>query len=112
MEVDYKPLKNFDGVVKIKMPRYKERIEMIKEMQITPKQNGNEVEANATNSGIDSAIFMSSIMEKYILSIDVKHIQSGLVIKSLEELECYKEGVELINEIGSVLFNGISLGNA
>lgn len=112
MEVDYKPLKNFEGFIKIKMPRYKERIEMIKKMNIKPKQSEDNVEVETENSGFDSALFMADMIQNYILNIDVTHIETKTHITTLEHLECYKEGVELINEVSSVLFNGLSLGNA
>jgi hypothetical protein len=111
MEIKYKPTKHFDGTVVIKMPRYKERIEMIKKLNLSVTQGEDSLEVEPKNKGIDTAVFMSSVVEAHIISVDVTHKESGLVIKTLEELECYKEGIELINEVGAVLFNGLALGN-
>lgn len=113
MELNYKPTKNFEGYIKLRMPRYKERLEMIKSLNFKPAQadGGIEVEQNQ-NNGIDAAIVMNEMVEKHVLEVSLKHIESGKVIDSLIILEMYKEGVELINEVAGALINGVALGNA
>ena len=109
MELDYKPKEKFEGVIRINMPRHKDRIKMIRDMNLNGAIKDGQAVVDSTN-GMDSAIFMSEKMEQFIISVNVKHIESGTEIKTLEELECFSEGVALINEVGGVIFNGVSLG--
>ena len=99
---DYKPQnESFEGIVKVDLPTYKERIDLV-------KQIGTDItEANAINKAGD----ILKLVEKHVVSVDLTHA-NGAKFKSLDDLGYYKEGSEIVNELGMVVLNGIPLGNA
>jgi hypothetical protein len=54
--------------------------------------------------------FTDDILNENLISIDITHTPSGVVMKSKEELEVYSEGEMLIAHIVAVISNGIKLG--
>jgi hypothetical protein len=89
----------FDGVIKIEIPTYKERMALIRSWGLTTK--GTE--------DIDKGIKLNENVEKFVLSVDLKIKATGEEIKSLEDLGYYKEGSFVINELGSLILGGFSL---
>lgn len=89
----------FSGTVKVEIPTYKERLAIIKEMGVD----------KAEDAGIDSALGLINLVEKRVVSVNLKIGKES--ITSLDELSYYKEGSDIINDLGKVMISGISLGN-
>lgn len=92
---------NFEGHVEIDVPRFKERMELVKKVSL----EGNELSNNVTQASL-----LVDLAYEKTKSLSIKH-KSGKEFNSIEELEVYKDGIEAIYLIGSFVINGIPLGN-
>jgi hypothetical protein len=108
-EISYSPQGAFEGVIKMKMLRRKERLMLMKGRKFKTNEEG-KVEVNS-DEGVDLAIALSDLLEQKVTSVSVKHKASGKEFHSLVELEQYQEGDELLNELQGVLMSGMKLGN-
>lgn len=97
------------GIVKIQMPKYKERVQLIKSMNFTVKDGKVEAAAGDYAGLADK---MADIVAKHVQEIDLEHVPSGKKFSKLEELEPYKEFQDLVMDVGGVIMAGVSLGNA
>lgn len=115
-EIEYKPKPTkaadgsevsspFSGLVKLRVPTYKERLEIIKKLNYKVGKDG-ELEAKSTQ--FDSATEIMDLVEKHVVSVELT-LESD-VITSLEDLGYYMEGSQLINELANVIIGGIKLG--
>ena len=98
--------KGWSGHVMIDMPSYKEKLAILKEVNI-------KVGAGGAVASDDNAMEMVeklyAKMEKLVKAVDLVH-EGGTEVKSLDDLGYYAEGQEVIQEIQGVLTQGISLG--
>lgn len=90
----------FNGHVEIDMPTYKERITLLKKV-------GTDVEGDKI---IEKADVLADITMKHVVKTELVHVQTETDFNSLDELSHYAEGTQLINELASVILNGIPLG--
>ena len=104
--IEFTPSKEgWTGTVSLEMPSYLERIKLLKELNL--KGSGKEVEIS--DETWDMAAKMVEISQKYTNGVELSF--NGKEFRSLEDLEYYKEGVEVINEIAQTVINGVRLGN-
>lgn len=106
---DGKPLPAlFKGKVRLKIPKYRERLKLIKDLQFKVNSSGDVEQGD---SAMDNAIQMVEMAAKHVVT--VKLVKKGVKkeFSSVEDLEYDKEGSELINDIANVILGGISLGN-
>ena len=89
----------FDGTIKVKIPNYRERIQMVQDMGFDDEK-----------IGLEAGSKMIELVEKQVESVELTH-DSGEVITSLDDLSYSREGSLLINEIGKTIMGGIPLGN-
>lgn len=100
--VDYKPSNpGFSGTLKIKIPTYKERLKMAKTLSLDKLQDKDAAQLDILDGLIDA-------VKSHIATIDLKF--AGEVFKTVDDLDYFKEGTDLLTEISQVLINGISLG--
>lgn len=97
----------FEGEIKLDLPSYKERIQMVKALNFKTENNKAEVGDN----NIDEALKVLDLVEKHVKAVDLVRSADGLEFKSLEDLGYDSDGSELINEIGRVILGGTRLGN-
>jgi len=95
----------FIGHVLLKIPRYRERLAMIKGAGYKTGEDGVGV-----SDGIDMMDKLLEGVETHVIGVHLTHKKTSLKFESLEDLECYQEGTELINELGQVLLSGVKLG--
>lgn len=94
----------FTGTVTIDMPKYKDRLALVKEVNF--KVENGEISTGADQ--IDSMIKLAEIVEKHVKEIDLK--VKDYELKSFEDLQYNKSGSDLINELGNVLLSGMTMG--
>lgn len=100
---DYKPkAEGWSGTIKLKVPNYKERLAIVKEMNL-----GSIAEANVSEQ-LDLTEKLLDRVQLHVEAVDLKFGKQAFT--SFEDLQYCKEGSDLINEVGSVLMQGISLG--
>jgi hypothetical protein len=94
--------KKIDGVIKIELLPWRERMKKVKE--ILYKNNDGTVdprpELEQGEMTIDATI--NQIREVKIVMNDKK-------ISSIEEMMFYREGIDIVNRLGSILMQGISI---
>jgi len=88
----------FKGSVEIQVPTYKERLEILKGLDIKK----DEIDISQGHK-------MIALVEKHVSKVDLKAGKESY--KSVEDLGYCREGTELINHIGSIVVSGIPLGN-
>lgn len=98
----------FSGYVKIKIPRYKERIKRLREMGLQGEDG--KLEASMADR-VSQAEKMLDLVEEHVTEVKLEVIATKRKIGSLEELEIYKEGAEFINKIGGAILGGVEMGN-
>lgn len=106
-EFKYQPTtEGFTGVVTLKMLTFKERISAAQELGIGVTKDGSV----DVQDGLGVALKMLDKLKEQVVTVDVKYGENAF--KSLDDLEYFSEGNELIQELGKVMMNGMSLGKA
>ena len=109
-EYIYKPKAEFEGHVKLALLKHIERLELLKDMQFKINEAG-EVD-NSSIDGAGYAMRLYSLVKDRVKEVKLKHKSSGEEFDSLDDLEYYNEGMELITEMGSFLIGGLQLGKS
>jgi hypothetical protein len=97
----------WEGSVLIKLPRYRERLKLVRDAGFKPSGDGT---MSADSDGLAMMDKLLEATEKNIVKMELIHKESGEKFESMEDLECYAEGVELLSDIGNVLLSGLRLG--
>lgn len=104
-EFTYKPnSEGFEGEIKLKVPSFKERLEITQQL-------GFKLDANGEVDAASSMNMMGQLLEKMetlVTSVSLKY--GDVEFNSLDDLSYYKEGQAIINEVIAVLMNGMTLG--
>lgn len=98
----------FTGYVEIRMPKYKERLGLIKGLDLKTDSKG-EVELGSDT--MDKAIKFAEIAESHVESVKLQHPKVDSEITSLDDLDMYEEGTMILQKITGVILNGVKLGN-
>lgn len=108
-EIDWKLSKenDFSGVIRLAVPKYKARLELVKDLGIKYTDDGKA----DLGQSMDSAIKLFDMVEKHVKKVAIVHKKTKIEIKSLEDLEYHPEGQVIINELSGLLINGVPLGN-
>lgn len=92
----------FKGSAVLDFPTRQEKIEILKLVSST--QAGED-----TGKLLDLANIMGEMVEKRLVSIDVKHEESGIEIKDKTMLDIYTECSDLTGIISNFIIGGVSL---
>lgn len=98
--------KDFKGVLKVELPSYQERINLLKEMNIK-----NDIKEGNTTELLDRAGEVEKLVSKHVKEIKLTFTPTKYKIDSIEDLGYFKEGCELINELSESILSGVQLGN-
>ncbi|RLC38721.1 hypothetical protein DRH27_01580 [Candidatus Falkowbacteria bacterium] len=88
----------FKGYVELQIPTYKERMTITKEIMVDGK-----------SSEVEQGIKLIDLVEKHVKTVNLKC--GELEIKTVDDLGYSKEGTELINNMSTIIIQGIPLGN-
>ena len=77
---DYKPKANFEGIVQIEIPSYKERLNLLKSFNFSINSEGQVDSKDLT----DGAIGMIELVEKHVKSISLK--MNDELFENIEQL--------------------------
>lgn len=94
------------GEVKIRVPKYTERLRYVKECNFKLDGSGNAV---LSTDQLDSVIKMIEFASKHVVSVDLKHGEKEF--KTWEELECDPVCDSFISSFSGEILSGVSLGN-
>jgi hypothetical protein len=94
---------NIKGQVKIDLFPFVERTNFAKEIMYEIAQDGVSKE----REGIDQAKMLVSVVKERVKEVNISC--EGTEVLTFDDLLYYKEGLEIANEIGSILLSGISL---
>lgn len=116
MEFDYKPKLTdengtplFEGFIKIKIPKHKERMAFLKKMSLGQDAAGKVIVENKSAGDITDQMF--DLFEKNVLAVDLVHKQTGTAFKSLDAMDPYDFYQTLASEVGVYIAKGVQLGN-
>jgi hypothetical protein len=98
-------IKKLVGFVEINVPKSEERMLLLKEINL--KYEDGKAVFNLDH--IDTMIKISKMVGEKISRVEVS--LNDKAITNFEELEYYSFFQDLVNELSSVLFSGIPLGN-
>lgn len=98
----------FEGEVTLKIPKYLDLVNRSKDLHFTPGEEGQV----KVNEGLKVVEGLMLIAKDHILSMKVKIKKTGEEITNPEDLEYSPQGVNLLQEIGGHLLEGISPGEA
>lgn len=96
----------FSGKVTLQIPNAAERAKLVSTVKYGPDKDGNVIEL----SSLDSGIKVVEIAHKYVEAVDVTHKKTGKHFTSIEELECYKAGGQLLQDMSEFILGGMPLG--
>jgi len=100
---DYKPeAEGWSGSLKIKVPNFKERLTMIKELKL------QEIRKAVAEDQVELALGLFDKIKDQVSDLDLEC--GGVKITDIADLEYISDALPLIMEIVGVLTNGISLG--
>lgn len=100
-------LEEIEGSIEIEIYKYKERLKLVKEMNIT--LDGNS-EVKFASGQIDTLEKMNDLAVSRIKKVDLIIVESGKKIESIDELEYYSVCQLIMNEVIDIVFNGAALG--
>lgn len=92
----------FKGWALIDVRPFVERAQMLKDLDLSVKE-GEAVPADQ----MDKVIKIQELAKKHVKKIEVDF--EGTKFTSADELECYVEGQEVINELAGFVLNGVKL---
>ena len=98
MRISFRPEgEEWDGTVTVDVKPAKERTEMAMRM--------NQVEDDSKK-----AEFMIELVQSSIVSVDLRHVATGIQVRDVEDLAASSEGFALMTGvIGGYLINGVPL---
>lgn len=96
--------------MRIDLLKHLERIDTMKTFSFKLNAEGQVDQTAIDTSEYSKKIYL--LVKERVKSVSLKHVESGSEFKSLEEVEFYQEGVELINELGALLLGGLKLGKS
>lgn len=105
VEIDHN---GFKGTVKLKFPTRSEKLAILSELQKLGYGKEGASEAELTDDKLKLADKIGEVVDQRLISIDVKHSESGVQIADKAWLDVYTEGSELVGHLGSILLGGIS----
>ena len=96
----------FTGKIGISIPKFTERVKLLKEVQF-----GNTVpgQSDAANN-LDFSVKMAEIAKSHTVRVALTRVSTQETLSSFEDLEYDTDGTDLINQIGHMVLTGISLG--
>jgi hypothetical protein len=97
----------FKGSVKIKVPKYTDRLRLMKECNFKVRADG-QIDPNTDM--IDQAIKMVEVAKKHVLEVDLVRDEDKERFTDFESLEYDSDGSEVINEIANFVMSGGRLG--
>ena len=96
----------FDGVIKVKPLKHQDRLKLVKEYEGKIGPTG-EIEKR---SGTETMSMMMEIAVKQIESVDLKRLDDGFHITSVDFLEYDEDGASVLSDIGADILKGVRLG--
>jgi hypothetical protein len=95
----------FTGTASVEVKSYQERCLMLKDLGISA--TGGEVTLDS--NVYDNAVKINQLAREHVKSIDLIHADSETEIDSLDKLEIYQEGIEVLNSLSGYILNGVTL---
>ncbi len=108
MNYKWTPSETLEGFVEIKLLKYNDRMKVLESLNLKPNKEG---EVTVNKDTIDQLSKIRERLVDQITKVDLKHKDSGLHFKSLDDLEYYEEYQEVVNSLSGILLNGVKLGN-
>lgn len=99
-------LNPYSGVVKLKLPKFSERSKILRDINFKRDEKG-EID---TSSSLESLEKLEKVVKDHVLKMEVK--KNKKVFNTCEELEYDNSYATFVNEIATVIINGVDLGNA
>lgn len=84
-QIIYKPEKDFEGEIVIGLPSVRQRMMYFKEISTSLDARG-KLKANKEKDSLKLMQKSFDILEKHIVSVDIKHIESGQEFKSFNDM--------------------------
>lgn len=100
---------HWEGHVKYEDMSYPAKRRLQAEQGIEVNMNG-EISINGKENMLLLSAVMYEITDKCVKELKLKHKDSGVEVKSLEELCKYQEGEELMIALGRTMLSGVRLG--
>lgn len=104
MKIDVKFVEfGLQGVISIEVPGFKERVKILKELNIQA-ENGQAAESDP----LEYSLKINELVRERVKSVKLKYKE--LSFESIDQLEYYKKGLEVINKLATIILNGVELG--
>lgn len=98
----------FEGSIKVKFPKYKERIKKQKEIKRTLNEKSELVDRDL----YDQVEFLCDFVESIILEMNISLKKTGDKLVSLEEMLRFREGQYAMFHLGNTVLDGVDLGES
>lgn len=103
MEIKVNVDKNgFKGWAVVDVRPFVERAQMLKELDLVVAEG----EAKPSEQ-MDKIIKIQELTKKHVVKLELEF--DGIKFKSIDELECYVEGQEVVTELSGYVLNGVRL---
>lgn len=96
----------FEGEIKIRAPKYTERVGYLKQAVLSTENN----ELNVTAMNADRIERMVEIAKRHIEEVNIVRIEDGYEFKSVDDLEYDTDGGNLLVQVASSVMEGVRLG--
>lgn len=106
---DASRIDGFEGQVKLAMPKYRDRLQMISQCNFKVNENG-EIAGGMEN--LNSLIKMIDFVSKAAKEIHITHKESGVTVKTFDELEENSSFDVVISDLAGFYMNAGKVGNS
>jgi hypothetical protein len=100
----------FEGFIEIDLGKYRQRMIELSSLSLTLNDDG-QVDIKSVNLAKEVTKLYDIIHSK-VKSMELKHLESGTVFTSLDELENYHEYIAVMQKLITIYNQGESLGNS
>ncbi len=105
LKVDLSKHKNIKGELIIGIPKYRQRLKMMKDCNFKLSEDGS---VNVSTETLQSIITLTDMAQEYFTKVDLKC--GDIHVKSFDEMENYSEFDGLISECATLILNAGKLG--
>ena len=100
----------FTGKAVLDFPTRDEKMKLLGELKTLGWGKDSEDEDGVTDSKLNLASKMGEVVDARLVSLEVTHTESGIVITDKAMLDIYSEGQALVGALSGILLGGVPLG--
>lgn len=100
----------FEGFVSVRSPNFDEKYGFLEDLDVKTNEDG-QVEIVGNKAGLSMIRKAVKASVKFYQHVELKHLASGAVYSSFDDLSCDDKAHGILIEVATVLMAGLPMGN-